>query len=173
MIKNGRPYSCENGYTDKKLITDQDYLTIKKVSDWIKDNIERADTVNDKHTSYSLKHRLQADTGVYLTNNEFKDAMLLAGYVPVNENELNWKYCFVLKEKINRNPNPFFRWIISEFADKDSSYGDLADDISVDYDFPAFANYEIIKEYLECHNACDEALQTFEEAWKLFEEDFL
>ena len=39
----------------------------------------------------------EKDTGLYLTNNEFKDAMLMCGYEPVNPNELNWNYCISKK----------------------------------------------------------------------------
>lgn len=31
------------------------------------------------YTSYGIKHILQSNTGIYLTNNEFKDAILLCG----------------------------------------------------------------------------------------------
>ena len=55
--------------------------------------INRIKTPNYEKTSYGLKHILQRDTGLYLTNNEFKDAMLLCGYEPVNPDTINWNYC--------------------------------------------------------------------------------
>ena len=39
------------------------------------------------------KHMLERDTDIYMTNNQFKDAMLACGFLPVNERELNWHYC--------------------------------------------------------------------------------
>ena len=63
-----------------------------EVLDWIRVNFLPAKNVLHGHTSYGLKHILQDDTGIYLTNNEFKDAMMLCGYEPSNPNELNWHY---------------------------------------------------------------------------------
>ena len=64
----------------------------EEVLDWIRMNFLPAKNVLHGHTSYGLKHILQDDTGIYLTNNEFKDAMMLCGYEPSNPNELNWHY---------------------------------------------------------------------------------
>ena len=40
---------------------------------------------------------LERDTDIYMTNNQFKDAMLACGFLPVNERELNWHYCISRK----------------------------------------------------------------------------
>ena len=93
MILEGRPYSIENGYTDAGLITSQPEDVQQEVFQWIKEKIIPRETPNDRHTSYGIKHILEWDTDIYLTNNEFKDAMMLCGYMPVDENELNWTYC--------------------------------------------------------------------------------
>ena len=45
------------------------------------------------NSSYGLKHMLERDTDIYMTNNQFKDAMLACSFLPVNERELNWHYC--------------------------------------------------------------------------------
>ncbi|MCD5464873.1 hypothetical protein LOB94_03635 [Lactobacillus delbrueckii subsp. bulgaricus] len=96
-IKNGRPYTYGHSdgkdWADDALITDKSPEVQKKVFDWIKENIVPRKTPNDKHSSYGLKHYLEHDIGIYLTNNEFKDAMLLCGFKPVDETELNWEYC--------------------------------------------------------------------------------
>ena len=97
MMKNGRPYSNENGYVDDALFSAHPQEEIDLVCDWITDNILPRKTPLYDHTSYGLKHILQSDTGLYLTNNEFKDAMLMCGYEPVNPNELNWCYCISKK----------------------------------------------------------------------------
>ena len=90
MIKNGRPYTNENGWEDGGLITDHGDEVKKAVDGWIGKNIRTAKKILRGRTSYGMKHILEHDTGIYLTNNEFKDAMLLAGYSPVNPGELNW-----------------------------------------------------------------------------------
>ncbi len=97
MIKNGRPYTNENGSVDSELITDHSEKEIELVCEWIKENILPRKTPLLEQTSYGIKHILQSKTGVYLTNNAFKDAMLMCGYKPVNPNELNWCYCISKK----------------------------------------------------------------------------
>lgn len=99
MLKNGRPYSNENGYADTELITDESKENQAAVANWIRTNISHRRTINKRHTSYGLKHILEQDTGIYLTNNAFKDAMLFAGYEPTDPNELNWHYRIRLREE--------------------------------------------------------------------------
>ncbi len=103
MMKNGRPYSIENGYTDDGLITDRSKEEMDIAMDWIAENILPRKTPLMERTSYGIKHILQRDTGLYLTNNEFKDAMLLSGYNPVDPDELNWSY------RISKK-SPAFGW---------------------------------------------------------------
>lgn len=92
MMKDGRPYSNENGWIDDELITDESEFVQKIVRAWIVANIYPCKKSGDYHTSYGIKHILEGDTGIYLTNNQFKDAMLLAGFEPVDPDELNWTY---------------------------------------------------------------------------------
>ena len=99
MMKNGRPYSNENGYVDDGLITSYPQEEIDAVMNWIAENISPRKTPLDGHTSYGIKHLLQRDIGIYLTNNEFKDAMLQAGYEPVAPDDLNWYYRISKKSK--------------------------------------------------------------------------
>ena len=105
-------------------------------------------TILAGRTSYGMKHILHDDTEVYLTNNQFKDAMLLAGYKPVDPNELNWRYWIALTRDINVNPSPFFRWII-RYADESSPRGDFVRGMKLDFQFPALADHGIIQNYLE------------------------
>lgn len=92
MIKNGRPYTDENNHVDDKLITDIDEETQKRVFDWIDENFSPRRTKLPDVTSYGLKHLLQRDINIYLTNNQFKDAMMHCGYMPVDPNTCNWIY---------------------------------------------------------------------------------
>lgn len=98
MIRDGKPYTYDNGFVDDWLISDK--LTIQEqeeVLGWIEDNIIPRKTVNSKYSSYILKYLLEKDTGIHLSNNQFKDAMLIAGYDPINPNKVNWHYCISQK----------------------------------------------------------------------------
>ncbi len=92
MIRNGRPYTNENGYEDAGLITDHPIEKQEIVLDWIRSNLLPRKTVLSYRTSYGLKHLLERETNIYLTNNEFKDAMMMCGFEPADPNALNWKY---------------------------------------------------------------------------------
>lgn len=103
MIKNNRPYTNENGWVDDELIIDIDEKEQEIVFNWIDKNIMPRKTELDTRTSYGIKHLLEQDTGIYLTNNQFKDAMMHCGYMPVNPNELNWTYRISKKSKAFRD----------------------------------------------------------------------
>ena len=64
----------------------------KTLLDWISCNLIPIKSFNTKHSSYRLKHILEADIGFYCTNGEFKGAMLESGYKVQNRNELNWNF---------------------------------------------------------------------------------
>ena len=97
MIKNNRPYTDENGWVDDELITDLPKEETNKCLDWIKANLLPRKTPYNHATSYGLKHKLEHAIHIYLTNNQFKDAMMMCGFEPVNPNELNWRYCLSAK----------------------------------------------------------------------------
>lgn len=166
MIKNNRAYTNENGYIDDELITDLKQNQMLKVGNWIKENVISSDEVFDRASSYGLKHELERDIKIYLTNNQFKDAMLLAGYKPVDPNELNWRYKIELVKAMNKNPNPFYRWAFKTHGMDKSDIGDFARDMRWNYDFPVLADYDHMKAYLIDVNACDTAIQSFENLWK-------
>lgn len=88
MIKDGRPYT----HGDTSLITSYPKDVQEKVFHWIRENIKPIKSPNYGRSSYGIKHILQADTNIYLTNNEFKDAMMICGFCPVNPNDVNWFY---------------------------------------------------------------------------------
>lgn len=102
MIKNGKPYTNENGRTDNELLCGISQDSQKIVLSWIKENIIPRKSALYGLTSYGLKHYLENDTGIYLTSNQFKDAMLISGYMPVNQSELNWEYRISKKSPIFR-----------------------------------------------------------------------
>lgn len=170
MIRNGRPYTNENGFIDKALITDRTDEEITNVSKWIKENIRVGKKILYGHTSYGMKHLLKHDTGIYLTNNEFKDAMLLSGYRPVNSNELNWRYRIVLLRDMNNNPSPFFCWA-RKFEKDATPCGDFVRDMLRDFSFPTLSEHDIIAQYLKRIRACNEAMEAFEELWREYERE--
>ena len=67
---------------------------------WIRANVFPRKTVLNGHTSYGMKHILQDRTGIYMSNNQFKEAMLICGFEPFDEKELNWRYCLSNKSPI-------------------------------------------------------------------------
>lgn len=87
--KDGRPFTNE----DTQLITGCSDDEVQLVLEWIKSSIIPRKTPNLNQSSYGLKHRMEKETGLYTTNNQFKDAMLMCGFHPVNERAINWTYC--------------------------------------------------------------------------------
>lgn len=67
------------------------------VLSWIRNNLIENKTIYREYDSYGLKHMLDKDTGIYLTNAQFKDAMVKAGFYPVNETAKNQNYCISKK----------------------------------------------------------------------------
>ena len=167
MIRNGRPVTVEtdNGVPDKELLYSLSDDDLSCISDWIKDNVRPAESNKSGFSSYGLKHELERDTGIYLTNNQMKHAMLSSGYEPVDPKALNWEFNIALTRDIIENPSPFFNWL-KGYAGEDSMAGDFAQDVIADRDFPAMADHDIVRRYLERHNACDGCMEGFEIAWK-------
>ena len=59
--------------------------------EWVKEKYTKAKTIH-KYCSYELKHHLERDTGIYLTDNQFKHLMLICGHKPVDETEFQWRF---------------------------------------------------------------------------------
>lgn len=94
MIRDGKPYTNENGWEDKRLITDALPERQEQVARWIDEYVSPSKYKNPKHNSYSLKHRFARWLGANekMSNNQFKDAMMTKGYMPIDPNALNWEY---------------------------------------------------------------------------------
>lgn len=109
MIKNGLPVSVHKpmyrGDTttyDKELLTDLDNKSQELILEWIDKYIvptKRKPQTNKKWRpaySYGIKHRMENYSyrhgGVgYVSNNQAKHAMMLKGYMPIDEGaEPNW-----------------------------------------------------------------------------------
>lgn len=61
---------------------------------WINKYLIKSNNKNNRHTSYGLKHIYDAcyPEDRYLTNGEFKGAMLKAGFKAYETNNINWCY---------------------------------------------------------------------------------
>ena len=59
------------------------------LTNWIRANLKPIKSVNKMHTSYGLKHYFERDKenkGFYITNGQFKGAMLECGFKPYQQN---------------------------------------------------------------------------------------
>jgi len=59
---------------------------------WIRECVVPQKNINRKSCSYSLKHDLEYVTGLYVTNGEFRGAMLYMQYAPANPHERFWNW---------------------------------------------------------------------------------
>lgn len=70
----------------------------EKLIHWIKRNLIPRKTINKHVTSYTLKHLFQGQTGVYVTDREFKEAMIKCGLFPVSYS-VNGSAYYAISEK--------------------------------------------------------------------------
>ena len=73
----------------------------KQLIKWIKHNIKQSKKRN-KYSSYILKHFAERAIDYYITNNQFKEAMLHCGFEPTNPMDLNWYFRINFKEEKNK-----------------------------------------------------------------------
>lgn len=59
---------------------------------WIEHAIQPATKVDDDYSSYGLKHEYERETKLYVSNAQFKGAMLVAGYLPTKISEQSWHF---------------------------------------------------------------------------------
>ncbi len=72
----------------------------EKAVKWVEANIFPRKTPFLDSSSYAMKHVLQERTNIYMTNNQFKELMLLCGFYPVKVDELNWHFCISARSPI-------------------------------------------------------------------------
>lgn len=65
---------------------------ILKAVNWCRENFKQTKGFDNDHTSYGLKHILEDKLHLYMTNGQFKAAMLLAGFEEENKEDLNWHF---------------------------------------------------------------------------------
>lgn len=64
----------------------------QKLVEWINTNFDSIKSINERHTSYGLKHIFENNGGFYISNGAFKGAMLQCGFEAKDESALNWKF---------------------------------------------------------------------------------
>ena len=108
IMKNGRPYTYSghrypNPYyplsRPEERFSDDGYLFTelpeekqKEALDILKTWFIKSTKTSRRHTSYSMKHWLEDAIGLYVSNNQLKDAMLMLGFEPGDPDELNWYF---------------------------------------------------------------------------------
>jgi hypothetical protein len=95
-----------SGLNDPSEFYKLDHDTQKKLLDWIDFNLTERNHFNRKITSYGLKHMLP----FYVTNGEFKGAMLEAGYKVLDKTEMNWNFNVYVRRK--RYKKPYYKKLI-------------------------------------------------------------
>lgn len=136
-----------------------------KLDEWINNRFEPAKKFYQGRSSYGLKHVFEHESGIYVTNGEFKGAMLAAGHKPEDEKELNWY--FKIRLKFNDSFYAFVFWL---YWDIDSPLGDLARDMASDKYFPRLSNdREEILRYVENMASFDGPIRAFKILWKRYE----
>lgn len=84
-------FSVETG-EDKEHFCELTAEERDKVLTWLYYNVLPAKTPLYGYTSYGMKHLLEDRTRIYMTNNQFKEAMLYSGFLPANPDVLNWNF---------------------------------------------------------------------------------
>ncbi len=70
----------------------------KAMDNWILLNILPQKKPDKNYTSYALKLLFEESSdGFFITNKQFKEAMVRCGFSPVNKNKLNWDFRVSLK----------------------------------------------------------------------------
>ena len=88
VIVDGHPQTKD----DTNVLADLAELEQKVILDFIKANIKSRKSPNWSHTSYGIKQLITRLTGVYITDNQMKDAMLMCGFKPVEEHWFRWVF---------------------------------------------------------------------------------
>ena len=63
----------------------------------------------------------------------------------------------------------YFKTWIKQFKKENTRFGDLARDIQSDESFPRKNNYEEMIDYLKMGDASSNAIDTFKDAWKSYQ----
>ena len=189
MLKNGRPWTVN----DTALLDDLTPDEQQAVTRWIRNSLvadENATTVS----SYALKHLMTDETGIYVTNNQFKHAMLRCGFKPEHTGALNWVYAlhrrspaFVhayarnhdyandilpMTPQDENDTHSFYSWMQKHYGGKNGPGGDLARDMFHDLTWPHENSLEVFRHYFSVIGACSAAWEAFNLCWKEYRREF-
>lgn len=78
------------------MMTPEAIERIQGAKNWIRSNLRHGQHTNRRRTSYGIKHVMEADNGLYVTNGEFIVAMLLSGF---NMDSVNYNPSFNVVER--------------------------------------------------------------------------
>ena len=81
-----------------ELLPIDDAKAIEMAVEWIKASIEPCNN-EGAYSSYGLKHCFEYDSRYYITNDDFKRAMLEAGYKPTKRSMKWMNWCFRYRPK--------------------------------------------------------------------------
>lgn len=71
----------------------------RRLIDWC-NRLEKVKSFNHYISSYGLKHYFEHDDGFYITNGQFKGAMLICGFQVASTKKINW-YFNISKKSVN------------------------------------------------------------------------
>lgn len=69
-----------DGFETDKVVEFWDVSRINKIRLFIRDNLKKTKTINRRDSSYGIKHKVERNTDLYITNGELIAAMILEGY---------------------------------------------------------------------------------------------
>jgi hypothetical protein len=76
----------------------QNEKLLRKVEQWIKENLMFRKQINRGLNSYQLKHIIEKDLGEYVSNVDVKRAMARIGIEGKLEHVAGWNYCYPIKK---------------------------------------------------------------------------
>lgn len=92
---------------DDKRIGEVSESEKSRIFNWIKEGINPTDlTPLFEYNSLRLKDILITQTGIQISENQFKDAMLECGFLPINDTDYHWVYCISKKSPILKQNIP-------------------------------------------------------------------
>ena len=96
---------CNNRFSvytknDDKHFADLPVSEQEKVLNWIRTGLLPRKTPLLNRSSNGMRKLLHGQLDIYVTNNQFKEAMLMCGFWPIDPKEWNWRYCISKKSPL-------------------------------------------------------------------------
>ena len=68
--------------------------------EWLHNNVVEIESINKKHTSYTIKHIVEKKIGAYVSNYDVKYAMCELGIKNWHRDSNDINYCYPISEKL-------------------------------------------------------------------------